>query len=259
LPRTGPVLWKTKRPCPRTKWLFEGPCFAVRGAVCHPGAQGPVAESRERNGHGCQRPSCGHGSGPTGNCMPEMPDCDQPRRASPCASASCKALQRSSEKTAAITSFRSTQSRSKRCAHAKTRPALTQVVSQKKGESYIADCSTTFPRLSRVGELRNREDAANVRAFFELRFAENCAEPRPACVSALLRLLKACESSLKKPSACTTCGASLLNFREVLRVALAGLEFLLFYKSAITLVSSGADFPSLRCGARDGAGPGANG
>ncbi len=124
----------------------------------------------------------------------------------------------------------------------------------KKGESCIADCSTTFPRLSRVGELRNREDAANVRSFFELRFAENCAEPRPACVSALLRLLKACESSLKKPSACTTCGASLLNFREVLRVALAGSEFLLFYKSAITLVPSGADFPSLGCRAEDGGG-----
>jgi hypothetical protein len=109
-----------------------------------------------------------------------------------------------------------------------------------------------------VGELRNREDAANVRALFELRFAENCAEPRPACVSALLRLLKACESSLKKPSACTTCGASLLNFLEVLRVALAGSEFLLFYKSAITLVRA-EQIPSLRCEREMGEGARCNG
>jgi hypothetical protein len=35
---------------------------------------------------------------------------------------------------------------------------------------------------------------------------------RPACVSAQFGLLKACESSLKKPSACTMCGAPRLNF-----------------------------------------------
>jgi hypothetical protein len=69
----------------------------------------------------------------------------------------------------------------------------------------------------------------------------------------LLRLLKACESSLKKPSACTSCGASLLNFREVLRVALAGSEFLLFYKSAITLVRAEQIFRTAVQG-RDGGG-----
>jgi hypothetical protein len=85
-------------------------------------------------------------------------------------------------------------------------------LSVKKGESCIVDCSTTFPRLCRETEVRNREEAANVRAFFELRFAENCARARPACVSALFALLKACESSLKKPSACTMRGAPRLNF-----------------------------------------------
>lgn len=75
LPQTGPTLWKTQRPCPRSEWsCLEASPIRCSRRRCHPGAQGPVAESRGRNGHGCQRPSCGHGSGPTGNCMPEMPD-----------------------------------------------------------------------------------------------------------------------------------------------------------------------------------------
>ena len=56
------------------------------------------------------------------------------------------------------------------------RALLLLKLSVKKGESYIADCSTTFPRLSRVGEVRNREDAANVRTLLALRFAANRAE-----------------------------------------------------------------------------------
>jgi hypothetical protein len=59
------------------------------------------------------------------------------------------------------------------CAHTETRSALTQIVSQKKGESRIVDCSTTFPRLSSVSHLRNGEDAANLRPLLLLRFAEN--------------------------------------------------------------------------------------
>src|ERR1700751_4006417 len=57
----------------------------------------------------------------------------------------------------------------------RTRPALIQL-SVKKGESCIVDCSTTFPRLSRVGRPRNGEDAANLPALLRLRFAENCAD-----------------------------------------------------------------------------------
>jgi hypothetical protein len=64
--------------------------------------------------------------------------------------------------------------RSLRCAHTVTRPALTQVVN-KKGENCAVDCSTTFPRVSRAAEVRNREDAANTHAIFELRFPEICA------------------------------------------------------------------------------------
>lgn len=141
----------------------------------------------------------------------------------------CKALQRSRQKTVAVTSFRSTQSGSKRCAHAETCPALTQVVvSQKKVNAVLPIARQRFQRLSRVGEVRNREEAANVRTFFELRFAENCVRARPACISARFGLLKACESSLKKRSACTMRGAPLLKFAGVLRVALAGSEFLPF-------------------------------
>lgn len=62
------------------------------------------------------------------------------------------------------------------CAHAETRSALTQVVSQKDGENCIVDCSTTFPRLSRARHLRNGEDVANLRVLLRLRFAEKCAE-----------------------------------------------------------------------------------
>ena len=47
---------------------------------------------------------------------------------------------------------------------------------QKNGEICIVDCSTTFPRVSRASELRNREEAANMRTLLRLRFAENCAD-----------------------------------------------------------------------------------
>jgi hypothetical protein len=62
------------------------------------------------------------------------------------------------------------------CAHAEARSALTQVVSQKKAKAALSIRSTTFPRVSRAGEVRNREDAANLRRLLPLRFAENCAE-----------------------------------------------------------------------------------
>lgn len=68
-----------------------------------------------------------------------------------------------------------TKSGSKRCAHAETCPALTQVVSQKKVNAVLPIARQRFQRLSRAREVRNREEAANVRTFFELRFAENCA------------------------------------------------------------------------------------
>ena len=105
--------------------------------------------------------------------------------------------------------------------------------------------------------MRNREEAANVRTFFELRFAENCVRARPACVSARFGLLKACESPLKKRSACTMRGAPLLKFAEVLRVALAGSEFLPFYKIRdLTVRASGAVFQEAGAGGV-GEGPGA--
>ena len=49
LPQTGPTLWKTKGLCPRTEWacLKASPVRCSRRR-CHPGAQGPVAESRGR-------------------------------------------------------------------------------------------------------------------------------------------------------------------------------------------------------------------
>src|SRR5580692_2885795 len=66
--------------------------------------------------------------------------------------------------------------RSNGFAHMPNAPCSNSVVSQKKGESCIVDCSTTFPRLSRAGRQRNGEDAANLPALLRLRFAENCAD-----------------------------------------------------------------------------------
>jgi hypothetical protein len=124
--------------------------MGLRGSTSHPlfavplssGRQGPVAESRERSRHGCQRPSCGHGSGPTGNCMPEMPDCDQPRRALPACPVLCKAwviLDAAFRwRGCAHFRFRSTHMQSNGCAHTETRSALTQIVSQKKAKAELS-------------------------------------------------------------------------------------------------------------------------
>jgi hypothetical protein len=90
----------------------------------------------------------------------------------------------------------------------------------------------TLPILDNASETKQSERSAQQRRcgecarVFRVAFCRKLSRARLARVSALFGLLKACESSLKKPSACTTCGAPLLNFREVLRVALAGSEFL---------------------------------
>lgn len=93
------------------------------------------AESKGRTGHGCQRPSSGSGPGPTGNCMPEMPDCDQPRRASLCCLRwRTRRTRRSSElamsRRAVVILCHSCRSKGMRTCQ--MCPALTQVVSQKR-------------------------------------------------------------------------------------------------------------------------------
>lgn len=116
--------------------------MGLRGSNSHPlfavplssGHTGPICREQRRNGRGCQRPSCGHGSGPTGNCLPEMPDCDQPRRAFPrillrvsVRDARCSILVRRG-----CEHFRLQMQEQWVCAHAETRSALIQVFSQKK-------------------------------------------------------------------------------------------------------------------------------
>jgi hypothetical protein len=135
LPQTGPRYGRHGGPVRVRNGLAKGishPLFAV---PLSSGRTGQAAESRSRNGHGCQRPSCGHGSGPTGNCMPEMPDCDQPRRTSrlPCSiesGGSWIELSRSERLSASVSALYIQEQWV--CAHAETRPALTQVVSQKR-------------------------------------------------------------------------------------------------------------------------------
>jgi len=108
---------------------------------CHPGAQGPVAESRGRKGHGCQRPSCGHGSGPTGNCMPEMPDCDQPRRASrlPCSIESGIAGPSALDRRGCVCfRFRSIHPGAMGCAHAENAPCSNSSCQSKKAKAALS-------------------------------------------------------------------------------------------------------------------------
>ena len=107
------------------------PLFAVPLSSGH---TGPICREQRRNGRGCQRSSCGHGSGPTGNCLPEMPDCDQPRRAFPrillrvsVRDARCSILVRRG-----CEHFRLQMQEQWVCAHAETRSALTQVFNQIK-------------------------------------------------------------------------------------------------------------------------------
>jgi len=146
---------------------------------CHPGAQGPVAESRGRNRHGCQRPSCGHGSGPTGDCVPEMPDCDQPRRASCslCFVSPWVVLDAAFSSGGCVHFHLPvyTCRNNRVCAHAEARPALTQVVS-KKAKAALSIPRQRFPRLSRGRQLRNGEDAANLHTLFPLRLATKCGD-----------------------------------------------------------------------------------
>ena len=180
MPQTGPGLWKTRRPRPRTEWAARKHFpFANRGAAVIRAHRTQLRKEQKRNGHGCQRPSCGHGSGPTGNCMPEMPDCDQPRRAFPLALFCVTVgVLDAAFSSGGCVHFRLSvyTCRSNRvCAHAEARPALTQVVS-KKAKAALSITRQRFQRLSRGRQLRNGEDAANLHTLFPLRLATNCAD-----------------------------------------------------------------------------------
>jgi hypothetical protein len=84
--------------------------------------------------------------------------------------AQCSALKRD----AAPSVFRSAFATAAGCAYAVAHPALTQVVS-KKAKAASSIPRQRFPRLSRVGKVRNREDVANLRAILRLRSTRNCA------------------------------------------------------------------------------------
>lgn len=178
LPQTGPVLWKTKRLSPRTKWLFEGLVRYSR-CRCRPGAQGPFAESRERNGHGCQRPSCGHGSGPTGNCMPEMPDCDQPRRASPCASACVSVAAFSSEdgRCHFISVYTKRKQEMRTCRDVPC--SNSSCCQSKKGECCVADCSTTLPETKQSRRSAQQRRSGECAHVFRVAFRRKLRKSTP--------------------------------------------------------------------------------
>jgi hypothetical protein len=135
--RQAPGYGKTKRPRPRTEWAARKHLpFANRGTAVIRAHRAGCGKSRVRNGHGCQRPSCGHGSGPTGKCIPEMPDCDQPRRASRslCFVSPWVGLDAAFSSGGCVHFHLPVYTcRSNRvCAHTETRPALTQVVSKRR-------------------------------------------------------------------------------------------------------------------------------
>jgi hypothetical protein len=135
-PPTGLGLRKTERSRPR----YGGGCEEAfsRPRIAVPLSSGRTrpscGEQREKR-HGCQRSSSGHGSGPTGNCMPEMPDCGQPRRTFPMALRVSPWLVRDAaldqERLRPLPFFGLHLQEQWVCAHAETRPALTQVVSKK--------------------------------------------------------------------------------------------------------------------------------
>lgn len=164
MPQTRARACRRQRSCSRVRnELAREARAAVRGTAFIRAHRALFAESRRPAGHGCQRPSSGPGSGPTGNCLPEMPDCDQPRRAFPLVPCSIELV---------TSGLHVQEQRVRTCQMC---PAQIQIVG-KKGESFVINSSTTFPRLSRVSELRNSEHPANLHAFFRLRSAEVCAE-----------------------------------------------------------------------------------
>lgn len=192
---------------------------AFRGLVrysrcrCHPGAQGPFAESRERNGHGCQRPSCGHGSGPTGKCMPEMPDCDQPRRAFPvrfCVVYSVAAFSSEDGRCHFISVYTKPKPEMRTCRDVPC--SNSSCCQSKKGECCVADYSTTLPETKQSRRSAQQRRSGECARVFRVAFRRKLRRARRACVSARFGLLKACESSLNKRSACTMRGAPRLNF-----------------------------------------------
>jgi hypothetical protein len=167
------------------------------------------------------------GPGLPANCMPEMPDCDQPRRTSRwlclCHRGWCGMQRPHQERLRPLPFFGLHVQAQRVCAHAETLPALTQVVG-KKGESCIVDCSTMFPETKQSRRMAQQGRCGEAECAFAVAFRREVREPRSARSSALRRLLKACESQLKKQSACTMSGAPLLHFRAGTAGCTCGME-----------------------------------
>ncbi len=180
MPQTGPTLWKTKWLCPRTEWA----CLEAS----------PVRCSRRRCQSGRTGPSCGEQR--TERAWLPAPLVWTWVRAyrqlhagnaglRPATTSFPFALlyriwdrwiERSRQERLRLLPFPFYTFRSNGLRTRRKRALLKLKLSVKKGESCVVDSSTTFPRLSREGQLRNGEDAANLRAFLRLRFAENCAD-----------------------------------------------------------------------------------
>ena len=163
LPQTGPGAAGRQRGCSRVRsGLARNPLRYSRYRI-HPGAQGPVCGEQETGRTWLPAPLVwtwvrAYRQLHAGNAGLRPATTSLP--VSPC----------SIELVLPVYTRRS-----KGCAHARC-ALLYFKLSVKKGESFVVHSSTTFPRLSRVGELRNSEDAANLHVLFRWRSEENCGE-----------------------------------------------------------------------------------
>jgi hypothetical protein len=109
---------------------------------------------------------------------PEMPDCDQPRRAD---------------------------------AHTENRPA--QLWLSVNGESFVVDYCDNAPETKQCRGSAQQGTCGEAGHAFAVAFRKILRIARTTCGSPVKALLKGCESLSKKSSACTMSGAALLYFR----------------------------------------------
>jgi hypothetical protein len=109
---------------------------------------------------------------------PEMPDCDQPRRAD---------------------------------AHTENRPA--QLWLSVNGESFVVEYRDNAPETKQCRGSTQQGTCGEPERVFAVAFRKILRIARTTCGSPAKALLKGCESLSKKSSACTMSGAALLHFR----------------------------------------------
>jgi hypothetical protein len=106
-----------------------------------------------------------------------------------------------------------------RGAHMPSAPCSNSSCHSKKAKSALSIPRQRFTETKQSGRSAQQRRWGEYARIFRVAFRRKLRTARPARISARLRLLKACESRLKKPSACTMAGALAARLS---RIAIAG-------------------------------------